>query len=487
MEKSEKPPKEPGKLRQFLAALIVNQLGMSYGIVMGWPSPSALQLQSSSSPVGDEPMTDAGVSWLTGILTLSGTIVTVLLSVIPDRFSRKSFGYALTLPILIAWLLIAFATNHTYIYVSRALSGVSGAGTFFLVSNYVSEISCDSIRGMLAAILVLSVNTGVLISYILGGIMSFHTFPVVVIALAIFFFVTFIFLPESPAYLVRQNRMHEAIRALKWLKGGNDLVAAERALSHVQLQVKEIASMKTAKFTDLFRDKATTKALIIALGLFIFQQTSGHFGMLSNTETIFKMSGSSLSPNASAIIVAVLLLFGSWVATVVVDRLGRRPLFLLSTAGMCVCHCVIATFCSLQNLQYDVSAYSSIPVVALSIFMVIFSLGMGSGPVVILCEIFARDVTPLASAVTLSVSWAAAFVVTKSFTDLIALLGMHGCFFLFAAFCACNFMFCYALLPETKGRNREDIVDELNGVRCTKNSNNVKHTIGSDSAHAAYV
>ncbi|XP_071565086.1 facilitated trehalose transporter Tret1-like [Temnothorax nylanderi] len=486
MEKSEKPPKEPGKLRQFLAALIVNQLGMSYGIVMGWPSPSALQLQSSSSPVGDEPMTDAGVSWLTGILTLGGTIATVLLSVIPDRFSRKSFGYALTLPILIAWLLIAFATNHTYIYVSRALSGVAGAGTFFLVSNYVSEISCDSIRGMLAAILVFSVNTGILIAYILGGIMSFHTFPVAVIALAIFFFVTFIFLPESPAYLVRQNRMHEAIRALKWLKGGNNLVA-ERELSHVQLQVKEITSMRTAKFSDLFRDKATTKALIIALGLFIFQQTCGIFGMISNTETIFKMSGSSLSPNASAIIVAVLLLFGSWVATVVVDRLGRRPLFLLSTAGMCVCHCVIATFCSLQNLQYDVSAYSSIPVVALSTFMVAYSLGMGIGPVVILFEIFARDVTPLASTVTLSVSWAAAFVITKSFTDLIALLGMHGCFFLLAAFCACNFMFCYALLPETKGRNREDIVDELNGVRCTKNSNNVKHIIGSDSVDAAYV
>lgn len=189
----------------------MNQLGLAYGMVMGWQSPSAPQLQSPSPPVG-EPMTDDGISWLTGTLCLSGTITTVLLSVIPDKFSRKRFGYALTLPSIIAWLLITLATEHSYIYASRILSGISGAGTFFLVSNYVSEISCDSIRGMLASILVLSVNSGILIAYILGALMSFRAFPVVVIVLAVLYFVTFIFMPESPVYLVRQNRMHEAIR-----------------------------------------------------------------------------------------------------------------------------------------------------------------------------------------------------------------------------------------------------------------------------------
>lgn len=199
------------------------------------------------------------------------------------------------------------------------------------------------------------------------------------------------------------------------------------------------------------------------------------------------MSGSSLSPNVSAIIVASLQLVGSCFAMYLVERAGRRPLLLLSCAGMCVCHCVIGTFCYLQNLQYEVSAYSWIPMVTLSTFMIIYSLGMGNGPVVVMAEIFTRDVTSLASTVGLSVSWGTAFIMTKSFTDLVALLGMHGCFFLLATFCACSFLFCFVLLPETKGRIREDIVDELNGVRCTKNNNNVKDIIGSDSVHAEYV
>lgn len=190
----------------------VNQLGLIYGLVMGWQSPSALQLQSPSPPVGNEPMTDDGVSWLTGFLCLSGTITTVLLSVIPDRFSRKRFGYMLTLPSMISWLLIIFASEYLYIYVSRILSGIAGAGAFFIIPNYVSEISSDSIRGMLASILTVSINSGILLAYILGGVMSFRAFPVVGVALAISFFVTFIFMPESPVYLVRRNRIHEAIR-----------------------------------------------------------------------------------------------------------------------------------------------------------------------------------------------------------------------------------------------------------------------------------
>lgn len=63
------------------------------------------------------------------------------------------------------------------------------------------------------------------------------------------------------------------------MKGGNSLVA-ERTLSHIQLQVKETASTRSAKFSDLFRDKATIKGMIIILGLFAGQQFCGIFAMV---------------------------------------------------------------------------------------------------------------------------------------------------------------------------------------------------------------
>lgn len=196
------------------------------------------------------------------------------------------------------------------------------------------------------------------------------------------------------------------------------------------------------------------------------------------------MSGSSLSPNTAAVIVATIQLFGSYLSSSLMERAGRRPLLLISCIGMCVCHCTIGTFCYFQELKYDVSAYGWVPVIALSVYMVTYALGMGTGPIVVMSEIFSRDISSLGTSVCLCFLWVAAFVMVKIFNDLVAFLGMYGCFFFLAASCACSFVFCFVLLPETKGRMREDIVDELNDAPCTKSKKNTRHIIGACSVHA---
>ncbi|XP_070168756.1 facilitated trehalose transporter Tret1 isoform X1 [Polyergus mexicanus] len=482
MEKHEKL-QEPGKLRQFMFAVIVNLSSVSYGFMMGWQSPSVPQLQNPLPVVGSGPMTDENISWMNGILTLVGTFMTMLLLVIPDKFSRKRFGYVLTLPMMLSWLLIIFATEHMHIYIAKALNGITGAGVFFIVSNYVSEISSDSIRGILASIIGFSLNTGILLAYILGGMMSLYNLAVVGAIVSALFLITFAFIPESPVYLVRRNRMHEAIKSLNRLKAGNTL-AVEQALSNLQLQIKEVASMRSAKLSDLFKDKATIKGLFIILGLFAGQQFAGIFAVISYTESIFQMAGSSLSPNTSSIIVGVIMLFGSCLSTSLIEHMGRRLLLLISCMGTCVCHCVLGVFCYLQNLKYDTSAYGWIPIVALSIFVIVYAVGMGNGPIVIMSEIFSRDVTSMASIVGLTMCWAASFIIIKTFADLITLLGTHGCFFFLAICCACSFLFCFILVPETKGRTREDIVDELNGGLQYEKNKNIKHNIETDLVHA---
>lgn len=157
-------------------------------------------------------MTDEGVSWLSGSMCLSGALITLLLPIIPDKYSRKRICYLLILPFVISWILLIFATEHIYIYIARVLCGVGGASIIFFVPMYVSEISNDSIRGFLGSILVFAINIGILLAYILGGMMSMRVFAMVSLALSVLYFVTFVFMPESPVYLVRQNRIREAAR-----------------------------------------------------------------------------------------------------------------------------------------------------------------------------------------------------------------------------------------------------------------------------------
>jgi len=180
--------------------------------MIGWQSPSAPQLQSTSPPIGSVPMTDEGVSWLSATMCLMGIITTLMLLMIPDKFSRKKMCYALTLPLAFSWLFIIFASNYAHIYIGRSLSGIGGCGVLLFVPNYVSEIAGDSIRGFLASIMTFSLNFGILLTYILGGILSMRTLAVTALAVPVLYVVAFIFMPESPVYLMRQNRLHEAAR-----------------------------------------------------------------------------------------------------------------------------------------------------------------------------------------------------------------------------------------------------------------------------------
>lgn len=195
------------------------------------------------------------------------------------------------------------------------------------------------------------------------------------------------------------------------------------------------------------------------------------FSQISYAETIFRISGSSLSPNTAAIIVGAIQLFGSYLSTSLMERLGRRPLLLISSLGMCICHYILGGFCYTQTLKYDVSNLAWIPVVALSFYMIVYSLGVGPAPYVVSSEVLSRDISSLVLTFGLFFVWVTAFAVIKLFPTIISLVDIHGCFFIFGTMCMAIFVFVLVLIPETKGQPRQLILDRLNGLSCKLDKN----------------
>lgn len=120
--------------------------------------------------------------------------------------------------------------------------------------------------------------------------------------------------------------------------------------------------------------------------------SSGAFVLLSYTETIFRDAGSSVSPELSSIIVAILQILGSYVATFLVESAGRK--FLIITSS-----CLAATFLTLmgvyslmQTLGYCTTQLSWIPIVCLSTVVFVAANGSASLPYVVLCEILSQKV-----------------------------------------------------------------------------------------------
>lgn len=163
--------------------------------------------------------------------------------------------------------------------------------------------------------------------------------------------------------------------------------------------------------------------------------------------------------------VGVIQVFGSCLSTLFVERAGRRILFLTSSMVMGVCHYILGTFCYLQALRYDVTSFSWISVIALSVYMIAYGFGLGPGPYVVSSEILSRDVSSMIMTICMCFAWSMAFLVVKLFPALVVLLGVHGCFYLLGTSCIATFLFVFVLLPETKGLPRQVILDRLNGIR----------------------
>lgn len=71
---------------------------------------------------------------------------------------------------------------------------------------FVKSFLC-SIRGTIVTTLVLTENFGMLTSYIIGTYYDFYVAPKVMIVLTVIFGVLLLFFPESPTFLVKQNKL----------------------------------------------------------------------------------------------------------------------------------------------------------------------------------------------------------------------------------------------------------------------------------------
>lgn len=71
------------------------------------------------------------------------------------------------------------------------------------------------------------------------------------------------------------------------------------------------------------------KALIIGVVLALLNHISGNFALINYAGTIFKESGSIISENESALVVAVILCFTTLISPLFINRFGRR-------VGVCI-------------------------------------------------------------------------------------------------------------------------------------------------------
>lgn len=146
---------------------------------------------------------------------------------------------------------------------------------------------------------------------------------------------------------------------------------------------------------------------------------------------------------------------GTSVAVLVVDRVGRRKLLILSEFFISVSFCMLGSFFLLQEQGSFSPAW--LPLASLVLFAVAYSLGMGPLPWVLNSELFSREAKSMSSSLGAASNWLCSFLVVKFAPSLEAAVGTGTTYLAFAGLAAAGTLLIVVAVPETRGRTEEEV------------------------------
>lgn len=445
------------KIKTFITIFPATLGAVAAGAVLGFTSPTEEEIKNGA--LGFKVSKD-DMSWVASLTPLGCLVMCIPVGSILDLIGRKMTMLAVILVFTVGWLMIILANGVALLMAGRFLTGMAG-GTFCVAAPlYTSEIAQKDIRGTLGSYFQLMITVGVLFVYVIGDFLKPRDVAIGCAVLPFIFGLAFVFMPESPIYNLKRGNKNKAMSSLQWLRGQNYDITNE-----INDMEKEIEDEKRnpISFMQSWKKKATKKAFLISFGLMFFQQFSGINAIIFFTSKIFKAAGAALDPKEASIIVGVMQVVATLTSTLVIDRLGRKILLLLSAGVMAICTMLLGIFFSLKSHHVNVEDIGWLPILSLSVFVIVFSLGFGPIPWMISAEIFPQEVKSVASSAAGTFNWFLAFLITMFFEAMVSGMGEDGAFYLFMVVCVIGFFFVFFIVLETKGKSLEQIQQELEG------------------------
>ncbi|KAJ0017724.1 hypothetical protein Pint_09489 [Pistacia integerrima] len=272
---------------------------------------------------------------------------------INDRFGRRISILAADILFFVGAIVMAVAPAPWMIILGRILVGL-GVGMASMTSPlYISEASPARIRGALVSTNGLLITGGQFLSYLIN--LGFTRAPGtwrwmlgVAGAPALIQFFLMLTLPESPRYLYRKDRVHDARAILEKIYPANEVEGEMNRLQQsVEAEKAEEAIIGKGTFSRLkgaFGNPIVRRGLYAGITVQVAQQFVGINTVMYYSPSIVQFAGFASNSTALALslVTSGLNAVGSIVSMAFVDRYGRRKLMIISMFGIISCLVVLA-------------------------------------------------------------------------------------------------------------------------------------------------
>ena len=439
-----------------MIALVTFFAGLLFGYDQGVIS-GALKGISRSFEVGSFAQ-EVITSWV----TLGALIAALVAGISADRFGRRPVLMAAGFLFIGGAIIQAVSPGVEILAVGRLVTGFGVGFASVIAPLYAAEMAPQRIRGRIVSTYQLAITFGIFLAYIVGDVLSsadWRTMFLLAAVPGVILIIGVFIVPESSRWYVKVGRNKEARESLAKVTEPGDV---DQELADVEAQVSAETAEGEASWGEVFSPRVR-KALIVGVGLAIFQQITGINAIIYYASKIFASAGlvsTESQTTATLYCVGLTNVLATFIAVAYIDRFGRRPLLLLGLVGMFVSLCAVGLGFATQS-RLDTGAGASIVGIITMVGLVVFiaSFAFSLGPVVwtIISEIYPARVRGKAVSFATAANWGAAFLVAQFFLTLTEGIGNSATFFLFAAMCVLGFIFVWRYVPETRGRSLEEI------------------------------
>src|SRR5690606_33571610 len=268
-------------------------------------------------------------------------------------------------------------------------------------------------------------------------------------------------IPESPRYLVGKGLVDEARKVLRSIQssGVDDRIGEIRAT---------VRADHKRSWRDMLNSRGTNLLPIVWIGivLSVFQQAVGINVIFYYSTTLWQSVGfTEADALTQTVITSVTNIVVTIVAIALIDKIGRRRLLMIGSAGMFVTLGVLALVFGTADLVENAEGVLEpvlgdtegvIALIAANGFVVFFGMSWGPAVLVLLGEMFNNRIRGTALGIAAAAQWLANFAISTTFPAM-AEIGLSFAYGFYTAFAALSFFFVLRFVPETKGRQLEDM------------------------------